>query len=69
MYTSFTKNKSKVESLSPGVDRLVIRSLFGGGITPVLEVGHAYGVFLGSTAARDSEGNFSNRPYNGYHDG
>ena len=65
MYTSFTKNKSNVESLTEGVDRLVIRNLFGGGITPVLEVGHAYGAFLGSTAARDSEGNFLIDPATG----
>jgi len=57
VYTSFTKNKSKVESLTAGVDRLVIRGLFTGGITPVLEVGHAYGALLGTTVARDSEGN------------
>jgi len=65
MYTSFTKNKSKVESLTDGVDRLVIRNLFGGGITPVLEVGEAYGVLLGSTNARDSEGNYLIDPATG----
>jgi TonB-linked SusC/RagA family outer membrane protein len=65
IFTSFSKNESNVEALTDGVDRVVIRNLFGGGITPVLEVGQPYGVLLGTVAARDDNGNFLIDPNTG----
>lgn len=55
--TNFTKYRSIVTELREGTDELVIRPLFGGGITPVLRVGQPYGVFRGTVSARDEEGN------------
>lgn len=55
--TNFTKYRTIVTELKEGIDELVIRPLFGGGITPVLRVGQPYGVFRGTVSARDEEGN------------
>jgi TonB-linked SusC/RagA family outer membrane protein len=52
IYTSFTKNKSEVVSLRPGIERLNLANL-GIGVTPVIEPGYAYGAFRGSYALRD----------------
>ncbi len=52
IYTSFTKNKSEVVSLIPGIERLNLASL-GIGVTPVIEPGYAYGAFRGDYALRD----------------
>lgn len=65
LFVGFTKNKSVVESLTEGVDRIVIQNLFGGGITPVLEVGQPYGALLGTKAARDDNGNLLIDPLTG----
>lgn len=54
---NFTRYKTIVTELRPGTEELVIRPLFGGGITPVLRVGQPYGVFRGTVSARDEEGN------------
>ena len=65
IFTSFSKNKNEVVSLKDGVDRIVINSLFGGGITPVVEVGQPYGALLGTKAARDDDGNLLIDPSTG----
>jgi TonB-linked SusC/RagA family outer membrane protein len=57
MTTNFTKYRTIVTELREGTDELVIRPLFGGGITPVLRVGQPYGVFRGTVSARDEAGN------------
>lgn len=62
---NFTHNRNLVEKLAPGVDEIVIRNLFGGGITPVLRPGQEYGIMRGSVDARDDEGNLLIDPTNG----
>jgi len=62
---NFTHNRNIVEKLAPGVDEIVIRNLFGGGITPVLRPGEEYGIMRGSVDARDDEGNLLIDPSNG----
>jgi TonB-linked SusC/RagA family outer membrane protein len=52
IFTSFTKNKSEILSLTSGVDRLNLANL-GIGVTPVIEPGYAYGSFRGDYALRD----------------
>ncbi|MDZ4710392.1 MAG: SusC/RagA family TonB-linked outer membrane protein [Saprospiraceae bacterium] len=54
---NFTKYRTIITELRPGTEELVIRPLFGGGITPVLRVGQPYGIFRGTVSARDEEGN------------
>ncbi|MFZ6014200.1 MAG: TonB-dependent receptor domain-containing protein, partial [Bacteroidota bacterium] len=63
--TNFTHNRNVVEKLAPGVDEIVVRNLFGGGITPVLRPGEEYGIMRGSVNARDDEGNLLIDPSNG----
>jgi len=55
--TNFSRYRTIVTELREGTEELVIRPLFGGGITPVLRVGQPYGVFRGTASARDEEGN------------
>jgi hypothetical protein len=62
---NFTHNRNVVEKLAPGVDEIIVRNLFGGGITPVLRPGQEYGVMRGSVNARDDEGNLLIDPTNG----
>jgi TonB-linked SusC/RagA family outer membrane protein len=62
---NFTHNKNVVISLAPGVDEIVVRNLFGGGITPVLRPNAEYGIMRGSVVARDDEGNLLIDPSNG----
>lgn len=62
---NFTHNKNLVKKLAPGVEEIVIRNLFGGGITPVLRPGAEYGIMRGSVDARDDEGNLLIDPSNG----
>jgi TonB-linked SusC/RagA family outer membrane protein len=62
---NFTHNKNVVEELAPGVEEIVVRNLFGGGITPVLRPGAEYGIMRGSVNARDDEGNLLIDPSNG----
>jgi TonB-linked SusC/RagA family outer membrane protein len=62
---NFTHNENVVEKLAPGVDEIVVRNLFGGGITPVLRPGQQYGIMRGSVDARDDEGNLLIDPSNG----
>ncbi len=65
IFTAFTRNQSKVESLTDGIERINVRNLFGGGVTPVLEVGQPYGIFYGEVNARDDEGNLLIDPTSG----
>jgi hypothetical protein len=62
---NFTHNKNVVEKLAPGIEEIVVRNLFGGGITPVLRPGEEYGIMRGSVDARDDEGNLLIDPANG----
>ena len=52
IYTSFTKNKSEIISLTEGIERLSLADL-GIGVTPIIEPGYAYGSFRGDYALRD----------------
>src|SRR5690606_335229 len=54
---NFTHNRNVVTELAPGVEEIVVRNLFGGGIIPVLRPGAEYGVLRGSVDLRDEEGN------------
>ena len=65
IYANFTKNESEVLELLPGVERINIRNLFGGGIRPVLEVGQPYGALYGTVTARDEQGNLLIDPNSG----
>jgi len=56
IYTTFTQNTSSVLALPEGYDRMVLAGIFGDP-QPVFEVGQPYGIFRGSVAARDDEGN------------
>lgn len=62
---NFTHNKNVVKELTSGVDEVVIRNLFAGGITPVLRPGQEYGIMRGSVDDRDDEGNLLIDPSNG----
>lgn len=62
---NFTHNKNVVKSLAAGVDEVVIRNLFAGGITPVLRPGQEYGIMRGTVNDRDDEGNLLIDPTNG----
>ncbi|MGK7396718.1 MAG: SusC/RagA family TonB-linked outer membrane protein [Candidatus Cyclobacteriaceae bacterium M3_2C_046] len=65
IFTTYTQNRNKVLSLVDGVERINVRNLFGGGITPVIEPGQPYGILRGSYAARDEEGNYLIDPADG----
>lgn len=65
IFTAFTKNENKVEALTEGIERINVRNLFGGGVTPVLEVGQPYGIFYGEVNARDEAGNLLIDPTTG----
>ncbi len=65
IYAAYTRNRSEVLKLTNNIERINIRNLFGGSITPVLEVGQPYGAFFGTVAARDEEGNFLVDPRTG----
>lgn len=62
---NFTHNRNLVKELAEGVDEIVVRNLFGGGITPVLRPGAEYGIMRGSVDVRDDEGNLLIDPSNG----
>lgn len=64
VYTAFTRNRNVVEELAEGVQELVVRNLFTT-IAPVIRPGLPYGVFRGTRAARDSEGNYLINPATG----
>ena len=54
-----------VESLTSGIDEIVLRALYGGQVTPVLAVGQPYGMLKGTTNVRDDEGNYLIDPATG----
>jgi hypothetical protein len=62
IYTVFTRNKNEVVDIFEGdpaegeVERTVINALFDD-LSPYVQVGQPYGVFLGTVNARDDEGN------------
>ncbi|GAA3915562.1 SusC/RagA family TonB-linked outer membrane protein [Chitinophaga oryziterrae] len=60
----FTKNKSKVVSLTKGVDRIELSGILSD-ISPYLEAGKPYGYLRGSVNARDSKGNLLINPTTG----
>ncbi|HEX5111417.1 MAG TPA: SusC/RagA family TonB-linked outer membrane protein [Saprospiraceae bacterium] len=62
---AFTKYKTTVDELFEDVTEIELRPLFAGSVTPVLRVGEEYGVFRGTTSARDDEGNLLIDPSNG----
>jgi len=65
IYGTFTRNRNMVESLTQGIDEIVLRALYGGQVTPVLAVGQPYGMLKGTTNVRDDEGNFLIDPSTG----
>ncbi|MCB2407496.1 SusC/RagA family TonB-linked outer membrane protein [Hymenobacter sp. BT178] len=55
---NFTHNKNMVESLTDGLDLLVIDPGFGSGLVqPILQPGQPYGALYGSNVDRDDQGN------------
>ncbi|RBL93191.1 SusC/RagA family TonB-linked outer membrane protein [Chitinophaga flava] len=60
----FTKNRSVVESLKEGVDRIQLGGVLNT-ISPYLEVGKPYGYLRGTLSARDSDGNLLIDPATG----
>ncbi len=64
IFTSFTRNRSEVLSLTGDEERLVLAGLFGDP-SPVLEIGQPYGILRGSVSPRDSEGNLLINPGTG----
>ncbi len=65
IYGTFTKNQNRVMSLMDGVERLAVSNL-GIDVTPTIEPGYAYGVFRGSYALRDTNGNLIINPATGF---
>lgn len=65
VYGTFTRNRNMVESLTTGIDEIVLRALYGGQVTPVLAVGQPYGMLKGTKNVRDDEGNFLIDPATG----
>ncbi|MFN3554965.1 MAG: SusC/RagA family TonB-linked outer membrane protein [Bacteroidales bacterium] len=64
IFSTFTRNRSEVLSLTDGVERIEFYT-GGSGVTGVLEVGKPYGMLRGSVAARDEDGNFLINPQTG----
>lgn len=60
----YTKNKSIVESLAKGVEKIPLANVLTD-ISPYLIPGQPYGVLYGSKAARDEEGNLLINPTTG----
>jgi TonB-linked SusC/RagA family outer membrane protein len=60
----FTKNKSTVEELIEGVDRIPLRSMFND-VGPYLESGLPYGYIRGTVSMRDEAGNLLIDPSTG----
>lgn len=68
LHFTFTKNKSTVLELTPGVDRIPLRVLLQGStnISPYLEAGLPYGYLRGNKAYRDTNGNLLIDPQTGF---
>ncbi|HEU4551425.1 MAG TPA: SusC/RagA family TonB-linked outer membrane protein [Chitinophaga sp.] len=60
----FTKNRSIVKELKPGVDRLLLNGVLSD-ISPYLEPGKPYGYLRGSVDYRDEQGNLLINPTTG----
>lgn len=65
IYGTFTRNRNYVEALTPGVEEIVLRNLYGGQVTPTLAAGQPYGVLKGTYNVRDDEGNLLIDPATG----
>lgn len=65
IYGTYTHNENVVEKLSPGVDEIVLRNVYGGSVTPMLAVGKQYGMLKGTYDVRDDQGNFLIDPATG----
>lgn len=65
IYGTFTRNRNVVESLTSGIDEIVLRNLYGGSVTPTLAVGRPYGALKGTYNVKDDEGNFLIDPATG----
>lgn len=65
LYGTFTRNRNYVESLTEGVEEIVLRALYGGQVTPTLAAGRPYGVLKGTYNVRDDEGNLLIDPATG----
>jgi hypothetical protein len=65
VHGAFTKNKSVVEELTAGVDRLVLFGVLANTISPYLEPGLPFGYLRGTKVIRDSLGNALINPATG----
>jgi outer membrane receptor protein involved in Fe transport len=65
LFTTFTRNRSKVIALTGDEERVVLAGLFGDP-SPVLEIGQPYGILRGSVSPRDNEGNLLINPGTGH---
>jgi TonB-linked SusC/RagA family outer membrane protein len=60
----FTRNRSEIKELIPGVERLTLNAVLSD-ISSYLEVGQPFGVLRGSVNVRDDEGNLLINPTTG----
>jgi outer membrane receptor protein involved in Fe transport len=65
VHGAFTKNKSVVEELVEGVDRLLLNGVLANTINPYLEPGLPFGYLRGTKVLRDSAGNVLINPATG----
>lgn len=65
IYATYTQNRNRVDKLVNGVNEIVLRNLFGGQVTPVLQVGQPLGVLKGTYNVRDGAGNLLIDPTTG----
>lgn len=65
LFGTFTRNRNYVESLTEGVEEIVLRPLYGGQVTPTLAAGRPYGVLKGTYNVRDDQGNLLIDPATG----
>jgi TonB-linked SusC/RagA family outer membrane protein len=65
VYTTFTKNVSRVISLVEGVERITLNTGTTSEVQPTLQPNYPYGFLRGSVIARDDEGNPLVNPQSG----
>jgi TonB-linked SusC/RagA family outer membrane protein len=65
VHAAFTKNKSVVEELVAGVERLLLNGVLANTISPYLEPGLPFGYLRGTKVLRDSLGNVLINPATG----
>ena len=63
---NFTHNKNKIVSLTEGLPQIAFGTGFSGGVQAIFKPGEDYGVFYGTTAARDDQGRYLVNPATGY---